>query len=70
MLALAATIVSLLARTRWPVPVLAIVLALAATTNYGPITSLAALLALLNVVMTCDRVFAAVGAWRSRVRDA
>jgi signal transduction histidine kinase len=61
-LGVGATACALLLRGKAPVPALAAVLALAAATDYGPLTTLASLLALLNVVMRRERVVGAAAA--------
>jgi signal transduction histidine kinase len=61
-IAVAGAGVILLLRGRSPIVALAAVLALAAATDYGPIASLATLLALVNVVMRKDRTIAALAA--------
>jgi signal transduction histidine kinase len=61
-IAVVATLVILLLRGRSPIVVLGAVLAIGAASDYGPITSLATLLALVNVVMRKDKAIAGIAA--------
>ena len=62
LLALAATAVALAVRHRWPLPVLAVILAIAVGVDYGPLITIPLLLAVFTVAESADRTTVVVAA--------
>jgi signal transduction histidine kinase len=62
LLALVVTVAALVVRHRWPLPVLAVILAIAVAVDYGPLVTIPLLLAVFTVAESADRTTVVVAA--------